>query len=82
MPGSISLLPVSRTRRYPEGMASSADSQRDEVDLNAGVDPEKRAAARVWARKALADARARFDPVARNELRARLGMPPAPLPER
>ncbi len=37
----------------------------------------ERAAARLRVRKALADARKRYDPAARAELRARLGIPPA-----
>lgn len=68
-------VPAAARPGYPGYMAQDTDPQRD---LNAGVDPEARAAARRWAREALADARRRFDPVAREQLRARLGLSPRP----
>lgn len=54
-------------------MEPDTDPQRD---LNAGVDPERRLAAREWARQALAAARASFDPEARERTRLELGLPP------
>lgn len=71
-------IPVSATRRYSGGMPQDTDPQSVVHDDPSG----KRAAARSWARNALADARARFDPAARDELRTRLGLPPAPAAER
>lgn len=65
-------------RPYHRGMASSADPQRDAVDLNAGVDPQERAEARAWAKTALAEARERQTPEFWARLRAELGLAPRP----
>lgn len=63
---------------YPRDMSSSVDPQRDVVDLNADVDPERRADARAWAKKALADSRKRHTPEFFANLRAELGLPAHP----
>jgi len=49
-----------------------------EVDLNAGVDPQQRAEARAWAKRALADARARQTSQFWANLRAEIGLAPRP----
>lgn len=63
---------------YHRGMASSADPQRDEVDLNEGVDPEVRAEARTRVRRALAEARQRQTPEWWAALRSEVGLPAQP----
>jgi hypothetical protein len=63
---------------YDRIMSSSADPQHEVVDLNAGVDPQKRAEVRAWAKRVLADSRKRHTPEFFAQLRADLGLPAQP----
>lgn len=76
--GGSMTVPLAGRGGYPRGMPSSADQQPEAVDLNAGADPQERAEARAWAKRVLAEARARRTPERLNEMRAKVGMPPLP----
>ena len=69
--------------RQPSGGYSGVMGQdanpQPTVDLNEGVDPVKRAEARAWAKRVLAEARAQRTPERLNEMRAKIGMPPVPV---